>query len=248
MTEEVPEGCTPTDARILREANHKLAQENFELREFIQSLEWSETGYDEGGNGQNYCPACGGCKDLPFRGTQGHRADCKLKALLLKWDSEVLEWPKMTKGGGLTHEERKAKRVADKMEESKPAPNPPSTHSNFPRKDHNTAELINALRDRAVKYHGAEQLRAQLANLIHPVCDRLKAAEGVTRQKPAMWQARVKWATTHPDHAWVEVTPTKQEPTVEERVKYLGSLVRYDGTPAYEFRALFSFDQIEGKK
>lgn len=214
-----PEGCTPTDARVLREANHKLAQENWELRALVRDLEWSETGYDEGGNLQLYCPACGGSRDTPFRGVQGHRADCEVSAFISKWDAE----------------------------ENIPSPTP-STPRATPWKDHNTAELINALRDRAIKYYGAGQLRAQLADLVHPLCDRLKAFEGVTWQKPAMWQARVRGATTHPDHAWREVTPTKEEPTVELRVKYLQSLTRSDGSPMYEFRALFSFDQIEGNK
>lgn len=38
-----PEGCTATDARILREANHRLAIENYELRLRLSKLEASAT-------------------------------------------------------------------------------------------------------------------------------------------------------------------------------------------------------------
>lgn len=43
-------------------------------------------------------------------------------------------------------------------------------------KDHQTAQLVNALRDCAIKYHGAEQLRDQIAHLVVPVCEQLKQA------------------------------------------------------------------------
>lgn len=33
---DVPEGCTPTDAVMLRHANHSLIEENFKLRETLQ--------------------------------------------------------------------------------------------------------------------------------------------------------------------------------------------------------------------
>jgi len=36
MMAEMPEGCTPADARVLREANHGLAAENDRLRAAIQ--------------------------------------------------------------------------------------------------------------------------------------------------------------------------------------------------------------------
>lgn len=36
MSADVPEGCTPADAQVLRKANHDLAQENHELRELIR--------------------------------------------------------------------------------------------------------------------------------------------------------------------------------------------------------------------
>lgn len=63
-------------------------------------------------------------------------------------------------------------------------------------------------------------------------------AEG---QEPvAMWQGRPVGSTTHPDHGWREVSPTKDEPTVEQRVAYLRTLKRADGSPAYEFRALYT--------
>ena len=50
---------------------------------------------------------------------------------------------------------------------------------------------------------------------------------------PAMWQARPVSGG-----GWREVSPTKQEPTVQQRVDYLRTVLRSDGTPAYEFRAL----------
>jgi len=43
-------------------------------------------------------------------------------------------------------------------------------------KDHQTAELVNQLRDVAIKYHAAGQLRAQIQNVILPVIERLNAA------------------------------------------------------------------------
>jgi hypothetical protein len=38
MFDEIPEGCTPVDARKLREYNHDLADENTELRQQIKLL------------------------------------------------------------------------------------------------------------------------------------------------------------------------------------------------------------------
>lgn len=69
---------------------------------------------------------------------------------------------------------------------------------------------------------------------------------GVYAKKPiAMWQARPVGSTTHPDHGWREVSPTKDEPTVEQRVAYLRTLKRADGSPAYEFRALVVASGVE---
>lgn len=34
--QKVPEGCTPEDARILREANHRLAEENQQMRRTLR--------------------------------------------------------------------------------------------------------------------------------------------------------------------------------------------------------------------
>ena len=34
----IPEGCTPTDADVLRSANHQLAQENHELKQRLQAI------------------------------------------------------------------------------------------------------------------------------------------------------------------------------------------------------------------
>lgn len=38
LVEAIPEGCTPADARVLREANHALAAENDELRARVAVL------------------------------------------------------------------------------------------------------------------------------------------------------------------------------------------------------------------
>ena len=35
----IPEGCTPTDAAVLRAANHALAQENHDLRSRLAQIE-----------------------------------------------------------------------------------------------------------------------------------------------------------------------------------------------------------------
>ena len=43
-------------------------------------------------------------------------------------------------------------------------------------KDHNTAQLINRLRDVAVKYHATQQLRAQISALILPIAAIAKGA------------------------------------------------------------------------
>lgn len=41
-------------------------------------------------------------------------------------------------------------------------------------KDHQTAKLVNDLRDCALKYRDTEQLREQIANIVGPLCDSLK--------------------------------------------------------------------------
>jgi|LakMenE18May11ns_1017448.scaffolds.fasta_scaffold7713523_2 hypothetical protein len=41
-------------------------------------------------------------------------------------------------------------------------------------KDYDTAFLINELRDIALKYRDAQQLRERIAYAIRPLCDRLK--------------------------------------------------------------------------
>ncbi|WFF79336.1 hypothetical protein [Delftia tsuruhatensis] len=46
-----------------------------------------------------------------------------------------------------------------------------------PWKDHLTARLVNDLRDCAIKYHGAGQLRDRIAHIVAPLCDQLKAAQ-----------------------------------------------------------------------
>lgn len=43
-------------------------------------------------------------------------------------------------------------------------------------KDHQTAQLVNDLRDTAVQFHGAQQLRERIARLVHPLAARLSAA------------------------------------------------------------------------
>jgi len=48
--------------------------------------------------------------------------------------------------------------------------------SQAPWKDHQTAQLVNDLRDCAIQYHSAGQLRARIAHLVAPLCDQLKAA------------------------------------------------------------------------
>lgn len=53
------------------------------------------------------------------------------------------------------------------------------------------------------------------------------------KHPPVMWQARPLSGG-----GWREVSPTKLEPTVQQRVDYLRTVQRSDGTPAYEFRAL----------
>ncbi|MFC4924755.1 hypothetical protein [Delftia deserti] len=45
-----------------------------------------------------------------------------------------------------------------------------------PWKDHQTARLVNDLRDCAIKYHGAGQLRERIAHIVVPLCDQLKGA------------------------------------------------------------------------
>ncbi|HBJ99096.1 MAG TPA: hypothetical protein DDZ62_03325, partial [Delftia acidovorans] len=45
-----------------------------------------------------------------------------------------------------------------------------------PWKDHQTARLVNDLRDCAIKYHGAGQLRERIAHIVVPLCDQLTGA------------------------------------------------------------------------
>lgn len=58
------------------------------------------------------------------------------------------------------------------------------------------------------------------------------------KQEPAEWQGRILNGTQN--GSWQRVAPTKQEPTAEQRVRYLQTLAHADGTPAYEFRALYT--------
>lgn len=51
------------------------------------------------------------------------------------------------------------------------APHPPAA----PWKDHQTARLVNDLRDCALQYHSAGQLRERIAHIVAPLCDQLKA-------------------------------------------------------------------------
>ena len=44
-------------------------------------------------------------------------------------------------------------------------------------KDNEIAELINALRDVAVRYHDAQQLRERISFLILPICKKLQRIE-----------------------------------------------------------------------
>ena len=53
----------------------------------------------------------------------------------------------------------------------------------------------------------------------------------------AMWQGRPTYYKG--DYGWREVTATKSEPTVEQRVAYLREYRQRDGSPTYEFRELF---------
>lgn len=43
-----------------------------------------------------------------------------------------------------------------------------ATQPAWPMKDHELRELVNALRDVAVKYHGTQQLRERIAQVVHP--------------------------------------------------------------------------------
>lgn len=58
------------------------------------------------------------------------------------------------------------------------APHPPAA----PWKDHQTARLVNDLRDCAIKYHSAGQLRDRIAHIAAPLCDQLKAASPAPAQ------------------------------------------------------------------
>lgn len=43
-----------------------------------------------------------------------------------------------------------------------------ATQPAWPMKDHELRELVNALRDVAIKYHGTQQLRERIAQVVHP--------------------------------------------------------------------------------
>jgi len=47
-------------------------------------------------------------------------------------------------------------------------------------KDHDTAKLVNELRDIAVTYAGAQQLRERIAHAVRPLTDKLEAQKGTT--------------------------------------------------------------------
>lgn len=54
-----------------------------------------------------------------------------------------------------------------------------------PWEDHQTVQLVNALRDCAIKYHATEQLRAQIAELVAPVCESLQRVSALARSLSA---------------------------------------------------------------
>ncbi len=64
-------------------------------------------------------------------------------------------------------------RLTDGFDALAAAPQAPAA----PWKDHLTARLVNDLRDCAIKYHGAGQLRDRIAHIVAPLCDQLKAAQ-----------------------------------------------------------------------
>lgn len=73
---EFPEGCTPADARMLRKANHGLADENYQLRARVAELVCKMCGGHgqiggllpgDGGYDGESCPDCGGTGINPSR-------------------------------------------------------------------------------------------------------------------------------------------------------------------------------------
>ena len=60
----------------------------------------------------------------------------------------------------------------------------PAAAQRKPWKDGDTAALVNALRDVAVKYHASQQLRERIAELVRPLSQKAAAQPSVVGQKP----------------------------------------------------------------
>lgn len=76
-----------------------------------------------------------------------------------------------------------------------------------PWKDHLTARLVNDLRDCAIKYHGAGQLRDRIAHIVAPLCDQLKAAQAAppapaVDAQPLIARNLAEWHEDDGDVAW----------------------------------------------
>ncbi|UXY14772.1 hypothetical protein N8I74_15825 [Chitiniphilus purpureus] len=53
-----------------------------EVRELLVDLEWSVGEYDRSGDSKSWCPDCGGCQTDYCDGEAGHKAGCRLSAML----------------------------------------------------------------------------------------------------------------------------------------------------------------------
>lgn len=68
-----------------------------------------------------------------------------------------------------------------------------------PWKDHHTAELVNRLRDVAIKFHDAQQLRERIAGVVRPLTDSLKAATAAPATPPGeLVRIFREYLTVHP--------------------------------------------------
>lgn len=61
-----------------------------------------------------------------------------------------------------------------------------------PWKDHDTAKLVNELRDVAIQFHAAQQLRERIAYIIKPLADQLQSHREAIAKKDAALQACVE--------------------------------------------------------
>lgn len=113
-------------------------------------------------------------------------------------------------------------------------------------KDHEIRELVNQLRDIAVKYHGAGQLREQIARVVRAAmlqAGNSPAHSGLLPEQRGVSPAQDGNSPVIPD-TWIPVSEQLPDPKSEQRVCVYTPTphedIRYRFVPASLFKAVCS--------